>query len=342
MLICLVVSRDAETAQPRTQSKDDESSAPPGARVILSLSQVSLVLNHLQAGGHFVFVLSNKPDPITIQTLVLLRQLFKRIFPCKGKTLHGVRSSFYLFCEAFDREKYEEEKIPALLNATIESMRETARMIIDETDGSDSTTLEQALQRLGITDNKNKEFFAADMIWLPGYKDQEDLLEREGGFVQDFFQKLWQGQVRSIEEKIANLDRQPSARRGGRPGWGAQRNSPYADQPRGNQFTNSEGDQPAVLEADTWRRRESAKASATQPRLGAYQAASQQQSVPAPVASEDGWQIAKGRPGNQSRGSQNLVDGRPNTIAVQKKDPSVRASSAFTQDQGAFGGSWRK
>jgi hypothetical protein len=331
--------RDAETAQPRSQGKDDESSAPPGARVILSLSQVSLVLNHLQAGGHFVFVLSNKPDPITIQTLVLLRQLFKRILPCKGKTLHGVRSSFYLFCEAFDRERYEEEKIPVLLDATIESMRETAQLVINE-DESTGTTLEQALQRLGITDNKNKEFFAADMIWLPGYKDQEDLLEREGQFVQDFFQKLWQGQVRSIEEKIANLDRQPSARRGARPGWGAQRSSSFADQPRVNQFINTDGQQPAVLEADTWRRRESAKAFNAQPKHDAHQASAQRQS--APVEAEDGWQIATGRPGNQSRGSQTAVDGRPKTIAIQKKDPSLRASSAFTQDQGAFGGSWRK
>lgn len=143
---CCATFSDAETAQPRSQNKDDESSAPPGARVILSLSQVSLVLNHLQAGGHFVFVLSNKPDPITIQTLVLLRRLFKRIFPCKGKTLHGVRSSFYLFCEAFDREKYEEEKIPALLDSTIESMRQTARIIINDTENSNPTALDEALQ----------------------------------------------------------------------------------------------------------------------------------------------------------------------------------------------------
>lgn len=319
--------RDVETAQPRSRNKDDEPSAPPGARVILSLSQVSLVLKHLEAGGHFVFVLSNKPDPITIQTLVLLRQLFKRIFPCKGKTLHGVRSSFYLFCEAFDREKYQTEQISALLDKTIESMRETAQMIIQEGE-SDSAELDQALERLGISDNKNKEFFAADMIWLPGYPNQNDLLEKEGDFVQEFFQKLWLGQVRSIEEKISNLDRQNPSRRGGRPGWVSKGPSSFGEHSRGH--TNTDGDQPAVLGANTWRRTGSGTSHTPAP-----QGQSQTEEA------EDGWQIAKGK-SERIKATGNGADGGYRTIAGQKKETSTRGSSAFSQDQGAFGGSWRK
>lgn len=294
--------------------------------MILSLSQVALVLKHLQAGGHFVFVLSNKPDPITIQTLVLLRQLFKRIFPCKGKTLHGVRSSFYLFCEAFDREKYQTEQISALLDKTIESMRVTAQMIIQEGDG-DSVELDEALQRLGISDNKNKEFFAADMIWLPGYPDQTDLLEKEGDFVQEFFQKLWLGQVRSIEEKISNLDRQNPSRRGGRPAWISKGPSSFGEHSRGHQTTD--GDQAAVLGADTWRRAGTSPAQAPPRRTQ-------------PEEAEDGWQIAKGKTGNQNKATGSHADGGYRTIAGQRKDTTARASSAFGQDQGVFGGAWRK
>lgn len=318
--------RDIETAQPRSGNKDDESSAPPGARVILSLSQVSLVLKHLQAGGHFVFVLSNKPDPITIQTLVLLRQLFKRIFPCKGKTLHGVRSSFYLFCEAYDRDRYQQDQVSALLNKTIDSMREIAQMITQE-GNNDAAGLDQALQRLGISDNKNKEFFAADMIWLPLYPDQNTLLEKEGDFVQEFFQKLWLGQVRSIEEKISNLDRQHSHRRGGRPDWVSRGPSSFGEHARGHQATD--GNQAPLLGADTWRRTGTSSTQAPQRRTETER-------------SEDGWQIAKGKASNHTKATGNYTDGGNKNAIGQRKDPTTRASSAFSQDQGVFGGAWRR
>jgi hypothetical protein len=330
---------DTETAQPRSRNKDDEPSAPPGARVILSLSQISLVLNHLQAGGHFVFVLSNKPDPATVQTLVLLRRLFRRILPCKGKTLHGVRSSFYLFCEGFNREAFVENGISKLLSSTIETMRQTARLIIEEMDGAETQNIEDVLQRLGIEDNKNKEYFAADMIWLPEYSDQRTLLEAEGEFVEQFFKKLWDGQVRSIEEKIVNLDHQNHSRRNGKPGWVAKKTSSSGEHARGNPFSNSASDQPAVLEADTWRKK-NARGMPTQVHQNSRNSSVQQNS--SSPAGEDGWQVAKGKGHQQKSTDPTTADGRQRTIALQRKDPAVRASSAFTQDQGAFGNSWRK
>ncbi|KAJ9098786.1 hypothetical protein QFC19_006263 [Naganishia cerealis] len=340
LALAAAIYRDTETAQPRSRNKDEEPSAPPGARVILSLSQVSLVLNHLQAGCHFVFVLSNKPDPATVQTLALLRRLFRRILPCKGKTLHGVRSSFYLFCEGFDRQLFVETGVPELLSDTIETMRKTAQMIIEDMDGSDNQTIEDALQRLGIEDNKNKEYFAADMIWLPEYKDQRQLLEEEGDFVEQFFKKLWDGQVRSIEEKIVNLDHQNSSRRNGKPGWAPKRAPTSAEHSRGNPFSNSASDQPAVLEADNWRKKD-ARTPSVQGTQGSYRAPIQQQS--SLTAEDDGWQLAKGKGQHQAKvPDQTQPDGRQRTIALQRKDPTIRASSAFTLDQGAFGNSWRK
>jgi hypothetical protein len=306
--------------------------------VILSLSQISLVLNHLQAGGHFVFVLSNKPDPATVQTLVLLRRLFRRILPCKGKTLHGVRSSFYLFCEGFNREAFVENGISKLLSSTIETMRQTARLIIEEMDGAETQNIEDVLQRLGIEDNKNKEYFAADMIWLPEYSDQRTLLEAEGEFVEQFFKKLWDGQVRSIEEKIVNLDHQNHSRRNGKPGWVAKKTS-SGEHARGNPFSNSASDQPAVLEADTWRKK-NARGMPTQVHQNSRNSSVQQNS--SSPAGEDGWQVAKGKGHQQKSTDPTTADGRQRTIALQRKDPAVRASSAFTQDQGAFGNSWRK
>ncbi|KAJ9124103.1 hypothetical protein QFC22_000898 [Naganishia vaughanmartiniae] len=330
------IYRDTETAQPRSRNKDDEPSAPPGARVILSLSQISLVLNHLQAGGHFVFVLSNKPDPATVQTLVLLRRLFRRILPCKGKTLHGVRSSFYLFCEGFDRQAFVDNSISKLLSSTIETMRQTARMIIEE---EESQNIEDVLQRLGIEDNKNKEYFAADMIWLPEYNDQRTLLEEEGDFVEQFFKKLWDGQVRSIEEKIVNLDHQNHSHRNGKPGWSAKKTPSFGEHARGNPFSNSAHDQPAVLVADTWRKK-NAQATAASVHQGASHSSIRQ--ISSSPAAEDGWQVAKGKGHQQKSTDQTPADGRQRTIPLQRKDPAVRASSAFTQDQGAFGNSWRK
>lgn len=307
--------------------------------MILSLSQISLVLNHLQAGGHFVFVLSNKPDPATVQTLVLLRRLFRRILPCKGKTLHGVRSSFYLFCEGFNRQEFVDNGISKLLSSTIETMRQTARLIIEEMDGAESQNIEDVLQRLGIEDNKNKEYFAADMIWLPEFSDQRTLLEEEGDFVEQFFKKLWDGQVRSIEEKIVNLDHQNHSRRNGKPGWAAKKTPSFGEHARGNPFSTSTHDQSAVLEADTWRKRNPRPSSAQARQDSGHSLVQDTSSSP---AGEDGWQVAKGKGHQQKSTEQMHVDVRQRTIALQRKDPTVRASSAFTQDQGAFGNSWRK
>jgi hypothetical protein len=162
-------------------------------------------LKHLRNGGHFVFVLSNKPDPATLQTLVLLRQLFKSLTPCKGKSLHGIRSSFYLFCEAFDRTKYEQDKIEELLLKAMADMRE-------EEDRHQQAEIEQIANRtdnLQLTDaakstEEDHLVHAADMIWLPEWT-MEELLNKEGPYVTGFFDTLWLGQIRAIAKRTDEL-----------------------------------------------------------------------------------------------------------------------------------------
>ncbi len=119
--------------------------------------------------------------------------------------MHGIRSSFYLFSESFDRAKYEESKIEELLLKAMAEMRE-------EEDRHQQAEIERIANR---TDNLQLEggekatdedqmVHAADKIWLPDWT-MEDLLEKEGTFVKDFFDTLWQGQIRAIGKRTDEL-----------------------------------------------------------------------------------------------------------------------------------------
>jgi hypothetical protein len=194
------------------------------ARSILSLSQIYIALKHLRQGGHFVFVLSNKPDPSTIQALVLLRSLFTSITPCKGKSLHGIRSSFYLFCDTFDRQQYEERQVSELLLRGMADMRE-------EEEKEEQRAIERVANRtaeLSIDDVADTHgqigsvaTHPADLIWMPEIT-LSALLKQEGPFVSSFFEGLWNGQIRAIAKRTDELkykNSRPSESNASRSAW---------------------------------------------------------------------------------------------------------------------------
>ncbi len=150
--------------------------------------------------------------------LVLLRSLFASITPCKGKSLHGIRSSFYLFCEGFDRAQYEEREVEELLIKAMEDVKEAEEKL-------EAAAIEQVANRTANLQldgsagaASDEAVHPADYIWLPGYTPQT-LLEKEGPFVAEFFEGLWWGQIRAINKRTDELKYKKTQHASGGPSW---------------------------------------------------------------------------------------------------------------------------
>lgn len=310
LVMAACIYRDTETALPRVDGKPPiESRTPPGARTILSLSQIILALDHLQDEGHFVFVLSNKPDPATIQVLVFLRSLFKSIVPCKGKNLHGIRSSFYLFCDQFDRAAYEARDGSQVLK---DALRKVDEAEVNFQTESLSVDEQQSQQR--AKPSTTEPVHPADIMWLPGMT-LESMLEREGNYVSGFFEKLWLGQIKAIDRRIQELEyrRKPnhhSNHGGGNSGrFGGQSYSR-----RGGEDQQQQQQHPAAssaaLEASDWR---SAKPS---PSRSNWQA-------PSPAANNGSsrWQDSPRRNKSHAQTQQQQQSATATSTPVQPKAP---------------------
>jgi hypothetical protein len=204
--VLVLITSDHETNKAR-EPGNSEPQAPLAARSLLSLSQIHIALKHLRQDGHFVFVLSNKPDPATLQTLVLLRSLFKSITPCKGKSLHGIRSSFYLFCDSFDKQEYEHSHTSELLLKAMADMKdEEEKQTQREIESIANRTEDlQIGERTGGDPQADSDIVhPADLIWMRGVT-LDALLEQEGPFVSKFFDGLWNGQIRAIAKRTDEL-----------------------------------------------------------------------------------------------------------------------------------------
>lgn len=329
LVMAACIYRDTETALPRVDGKyGGDNRTPPGVRTILSLSQILLALDHLQNEGHFVFVLSNKPDPATIQVLVFLRSLFKSVVPCKGKNLHGIRSSFYLFCDMFDRAAYEAQNGSQVLKDALRKVDEADVVFQTET-----LTVEEQQPKSAA-----ELVHPADVMWLPGLT-LETMLEREGEYVSRFFEKLWLGQIKAIDRRMQELEyrRKPNSNRFG-----------------GQGHPRREEQQPpsAALEANDWR---SSKPSPSRSNWqapstagGQWQDAPRRKSHQKPAstptqprATPPAQKAGRGPPGLSPTATRTTIlpnNAIPHTPAVIPiKPPKSKGSSAFDWSQRPLG-----
>lgn len=81
------------------EKSDGDLPANQAERTRLRISQLVLALRNLSEGGCLVAVMSLKPSAMTVTLLLLLKQNFERTVATKGKTLHRMRSSYYLVCQ---------------------------------------------------------------------------------------------------------------------------------------------------------------------------------------------------------------------------------------------------
>jgi 23S rRNA U2552 (ribose-2'-O)-methylase RlmE/FtsJ len=65
------------------------------------LAQLLVALRHLKHGGNLLLKMSSRPHLFIMSIICALQHLFTTCHALKQKCSHGIRSSFYLFCQGF-------------------------------------------------------------------------------------------------------------------------------------------------------------------------------------------------------------------------------------------------
>jgi hypothetical protein len=137
----------------------------------LALQQLALAFVYLKTGGTLVTLAWKKTYLANFEIVLLLRDSFESLTPCKGLRNYATNSAYILVSRGFDASKRKE------------GIRK----------------LDRALKRLS---NLPVGSEAKDNGVLFVNETEEDMYAREGQWIREFYEPLWKAQEEAILERV--------------------------------------------------------------------------------------------------------------------------------------------
>jgi hypothetical protein len=144
------------------------------SRQLLRYSQLLIALGNLQEGGTLILVFNLRPHIYQVEIVCLLSCCFERLFPIKPKSVHGIRSSYYLVGVNYKSDVAQKLNI-----------------------------LERLRTALDLVRTMDTDWDSQKPLLLEGTDDQ--IVKQWGSFVLEHYQVMWQAQARAIEQDLSSI-----------------------------------------------------------------------------------------------------------------------------------------
>ncbi len=140
-------------------------------RQLLRYSQLLIALGNLQEGGTLILVFNLRPYLSQTEIICMLSCCFERLVPVKPKSVHAIRSSYYLVGVNYKRDAAQKLNLLGRLRSALDLVRS-----------------------IGIDLNFQQP------LLLEGTYDQ--IVKTWGSFVLEHYQIMWETHAKAIEKDL--------------------------------------------------------------------------------------------------------------------------------------------